>query len=726
MNDSLTFVKPHTITAASFQKPLASEVILTSHMLKLVKLSQQPKHSLIFSSEKVNADDDADKSLSGTTVQLVTQPKAPTDMKIKKKQIPPSSKPKSSYKVRVILLKKQFAKTQHAEETVTIANATQSLEASDSAEEQVNQPKTSEAEKVQDQNIQEEVKESGFESIEDPDDDAQFTFLGDEPSNFEYDHTKSTKLGDYDSDSGLRSIPDDDFASLNGFETPDSPDDESKEGTTKTFNAFADMPALSDTIGHLNEELRIVNTKIDQLESSVTKKVTDDIQSFMPSIVEDSLKENLPESIEEKLRVCAAQVQQSLQDQLLNILLKPINKEFNAFNTLESHWFVTLQQELSKDLRSMFKDMFSLLKQQKSLKVNAEGKKWEKNNPETPTEENPDQTQREQRSRDVTMVVAQGEQTTAQEQAPLSYDEPPVKKLKFLYPTPSSIPSPTPLKSIMLEPFQKPDTTTMTIDQFTEHLNKTKSSIFSPTPPREPTPPRDPTPLGSCRLWKKELKEMKRLSNLKAEKEKSEKSLQKIMNPATIRAQAQKMAEYEAKRKKMLYEYNHQTSHRVDQLPITKISYRVNSSKEATMRITRGNDLLNLTVYDKFRLKTLRVSEWLEVHALASKSKGKSNDLLLQSLRAKFEWVLTQAKKLGVEGRKGLVIRDPESGSFFNNNNFDLVFRREEEFYLATTPQLIRLQNEILRGIPEAEEFFKKLELTIEARNDANQARKIV
>ncbi|GKF16373.1 hypothetical protein Tco_0061291, partial [Tanacetum coccineum] len=66
------------------------------------------------------------------------------------------------------------------------------------------------------------------------------------------------------------------------------------------------------------------------------------------------------------------------------------------------------------------------------------------------------------------------------------------------------------------------------------------------------------------------------------------------------------------------------------------------------MRITRGNDPLNLTVYEKFRLKTLGFSEWLEVHALASKSKGKSIDLLLQSLRAKFQWVLTQAKALGI------------------------------------------------------------------------------
>ncbi|GJU47049.1 hypothetical protein Tco_1204315 [Tanacetum coccineum] len=39
-----------------------------------------------------------------------------------------------------------------------------------------------------------------------------------------------------------------------------------------------------------------------------------------------------------------------------------------------------------------------------------------------------------------------------------------------------------------------PDTTKMTIEQFTKHLNKTTSSIFSPTPLREPTPLRNPTP----------------------------------------------------------------------------------------------------------------------------------------------------------------------------------------------------------------------------------------
>ncbi|GJZ78589.1 hypothetical protein Tco_0643426 [Tanacetum coccineum] len=125
----------------------------------------------------------------------------------------------------------------------------------------------------------------------------------------------------------------------------------------------------------------------------------------------------------------------------------------------------------------------------------------------------------------------------------------------------------------------------------------------------------------------------------------------------------------------MFDEYNHQIIHRADQLPITKINYRVNSSKEATTRITRANDPLNVTMHE--------------------------------SLKAKFEWVLTQARALGIppppelssfrilrniipppriKGRKGLVIKEPKSGAMFYSGNFDLAFQREEEFHLATTP----------------------------------------
>ncbi|GKE58672.1 hypothetical protein Tco_1497857, partial [Tanacetum coccineum] len=48
------------------------------------------------------------------------------------------------------------------------------------------------------------------------------------------------------------------------------------------------------------------------------------------------------------------------------------------------------------------------------------------------------------------------------------------------------------------------------------------------------------------------------------------------------------------------------------------------------------------------KLKMLGLTEWIEVHALASKGKIQSNVYLLKSLKAKFQWVLTQAGRLGI------------------------------------------------------------------------------
>nr|GEV63253.1 hypothetical protein [Tanacetum cinerariifolium] len=98
----------------------------------------------------------------------------------------------------------------------------------------------------------------------------------------------------------------------------------------------------------------------------------------------------------------------------------------------------------------------------------------------------------------------------------------------------------------------------------------------------------------------------------------------------------------------MMEEYNHLISFRDDKLPIIKISYVVNPNKEATIKIARGDNPLNLIVHLNFKLRTLGFSEWLKVHALASKKTRKSNDMLLQSLREKFQWVINQSKKLGL------------------------------------------------------------------------------
>ncbi|GKC72455.1 hypothetical protein Tco_1118338 [Tanacetum coccineum] len=99
-NDELTSFNPHTISAASFEKPLASKVALTSHMLKVAKLLLEPEETFILPFGGVNVDDTNDKSLFGTAVQRVTQSKAPTDNKFKKKKTPASTKPKTSKIVR--------------------------------------------------------------------------------------------------------------------------------------------------------------------------------------------------------------------------------------------------------------------------------------------------------------------------------------------------------------------------------------------------------------------------------------------------------------------------------------------------------------------------------------------------------------------------------------------------------------------------------------------------
>ncbi|GJU97025.1 hypothetical protein Tco_1326296 [Tanacetum coccineum] len=78
----------------------------------IVEKKSKPIKSLIPSAEEVNVDEASYKSLSRTSVWSLTQPKAPTDKKTKKKLNPPSSKPKSSTYVRRSKSRKTVTATQ--------------------------------------------------------------------------------------------------------------------------------------------------------------------------------------------------------------------------------------------------------------------------------------------------------------------------------------------------------------------------------------------------------------------------------------------------------------------------------------------------------------------------------------------------------------------------------------------------------------------------------------
>nr|GEV64525.1 hypothetical protein [Tanacetum cinerariifolium] len=161
--------------------------------------------------------------------------------------------------------------------------------------------------------------------------------------------------------------------------------------------------------------------------------------------------------------------------------------------------------------------------------------------------------------------------------------------------------------------------------------------------------------------------------------------LRRVLTPKQLKAQEEDSAAIEAKRVKMIDEYNHYINFRDDIIPITKFSYNVNNvSKEATMRITKNNKPLSLKIYDIFILKMLEFSLCIELHALASTRQSASNDPLLKNLK------------------------------------------RENEFHLDTTTQLIGIQNAIKIDLVEAREIFDKLIYVIEARDDVVEARKIL
>ncbi|GJR64793.1 hypothetical protein Tco_0010858 [Tanacetum coccineum] len=164
-----------------------------------------------------------------------------------------------------------------------------------------------------------------------------------------------------------------------------------------------------------------------------------------------------------------------------------------------------------------------------------------------------------------------------------------------------------------------------------EHPTKKLNSLINYSTPHHPTTLQLLPESQHLRETNLKEREMKRLAYHKAEKEKLEESLRKILNPANVRAQTHKLAEYEAKKAKMLKEYNDFINLRADELPATKISSRISLSHDATMRITRGNDPLNVVVHNNFRLNSLAFVEWLDVHAIASKIKSKSNDQLLKT-----------------------------------------------------------------------------------------------
>ncbi|GKB22013.1 hypothetical protein Tco_0855936 [Tanacetum coccineum] len=283
----------------------------------------------------------------------------------------------------------QVAEFQHAEVLVATADTTQSLDASELVEEQANQLKPDDDEKVQEQNVEKEVKSYGLNSIGDvtfehatdeyekkqsddversespydtkseikvvkrfqptqTDDEDHITFLG-----LVYEDMK-TDLDKADSD--LHLLPDDEVESVSGFEAAESSANEyvkagSKVKLTQSEEAFADnlldemtnLNASADKrsypFGPLLAKFSYISTKVANLESSLAQKVTAKLEEYVPRMVADAFEERMPK------------VQETLHIIVPDLIRKPLNKELNALNTLETQRFENLPKELLSAIR---------------------------------------------------------------------------------------------------------------------------------------------------------------------------------------------------------------------------------------------------------------------------------------------------------------------------------------------------------------------------------------
>ncbi|GJT00768.1 hypothetical protein Tco_0821937 [Tanacetum coccineum] len=187
--------------------------------------------------------------------------------------------------------------------------------------------------------------------------DAKVTLMGSGPMNMDSQTA--------DSECELEFMPDDDLQSLSSFETSvsDSSHDVShSEHTSWEKTAFAEFQSLSGHLDHVCEEVSLLHYKVEEMESSISQKVSDDIKSSVPDLIShslkaqlpgllsDALKNSLPQLLKESLTPLIPSVSESVaeeQAQLNKRVVKHMNRQFNIAHKAESLRFVTLQKASS-------------------------------------------------------------------------------------------------------------------------------------------------------------------------------------------------------------------------------------------------------------------------------------------------------------------------------------------------------------------------------------------
>nr|GEX86637.1 reverse transcriptase [Tanacetum cinerariifolium] len=237
--------KPYHISATSFQTPSASEVSLTSHMLKVAKLSKKPEESLILPSEEVNAEESIDKSQSETNVQSLSQSKAPTAKRLRKEKNPSLTQPMNLQSSRNQIVKEKEIVGEHSLDIPIVETLL---------------------------------------------DDTDKQTKDDEP----------TPESPFDTDFELSSMPDDDFQYVSTFDTVKSGDD------TYFHSLSRDLDHVCKEVSNLhsriaNMESSILQSVSNEIKNFVPNLISNALQDQLPGLLTDVLKECLHSILKDSL-----------------------------------------------------------------------------------------------------------------------------------------------------------------------------------------------------------------------------------------------------------------------------------------------------------------------------------------------------------------------------------------------------------------------------------------
>ncbi|GJR01563.1 hypothetical protein Tco_0524547 [Tanacetum coccineum] len=289
------------------------------------RVARLPKKPLNLPYEDVNIEASGDMSLSGTSVHPVSEPKAKTDKKRRKKKTPSSSEPSVPDDNTKQSLEEAF-QCQAGGTGKNQPQTTDTTKAPDTIirEDEHNDDELHDDDKFVDSRLQstgdiplESLNKDTDESLYDTESEIVFvkSFQATQITQTKTHTTtdaEDTLMGsrpmDMDTEFDLESMPDDDLQSLSGSETLVSGDSQHEVSQSKHTswekNASAEFLSLSSHLDHVCEEVILLYSKVEEMESSIAQKVFDDIKCSVPDLISHSLKSQLPGLLSKALKDC--------------------------------------------------------------------------------------------------------------------------------------------------------------------------------------------------------------------------------------------------------------------------------------------------------------------------------------------------------------------------------------------------------------------------------------